>query len=137
MVRPLGFQTDDRSVRRAGLDYWDYLDLQITPNWDTLTQSIPVTRHWYFTRFAKRSLWTVDFTPGDALVFGSESKGLPSTICDPANPRAIRIPTAPEIRSLNLANSVSIAVYECLRQLGASSQNDRSVASVDSDGPQA
>lgn len=115
LVRPLGFRLDEQRVKRAGLDYWQYLDWEATSNWDALTTRLP-SRKWYFTKNADREYTEADFQIGDALVFGSETSGLPSTILAHAGPTALRIPMREEVRSLNLSCSVAIALYEALRQ---------------------
>jgi tRNA (cytidine/uridine-2'-O-)-methyltransferase len=120
IVRPIPFQIDEKAVRRAGLDYWTHLNLQITDDWDQLRQALPESdqrRYWYFSRWAKRPCWDAIFNRGDVLVFGSETSGLPESIRQSAGQRALRLPTTAEVRSLNLSNTVAIAVYELLRQL--------------------
>lgn len=119
IVRPIPFQIDQRTVRRAGLDYWPHLDLRMVDSWDELGAKLPENegrRYWYFSRFAKKSLWEAEFQRGDALVFGSETTGLPPSLRENAGPYALRLPTTLEVRSLNLSNTVAIAVYELLRQ---------------------
>ena len=123
MVRPLGFQIDDRRLRRAGLDYWQYLDWELVQDWETLAANLPDAKMWFFTKKAQRSYTTPTFAPGDALVFGSESRGLPDTLLRESGDSALRIPIRPEVRSLNLSNSVAVAVYECRRQWGAGGES--------------
>ncbi len=93
IVRPCGFRLDDRRLRRAGLDYWQHLDFEAVANWDELRGRLEGHRFWYFTRQATRSLWQADFSTGDALVFGSETQGLPGPILEAANHQALVIPT--------------------------------------------
>lgn len=116
LVRPLGFRVDDYHLRRAGLDYWQHLEWQVVDDWDELTSNLPTARHWYFTKFATAGMGEAAYQPGDVLVFGRESQGLPKSITQQAPDRCLRIPIRPELRSLNLSNSVSIASYEALGQ---------------------
>jgi tRNA (cytidine/uridine-2'-O-)-methyltransferase len=116
LVRPLGFRLDDRHLHRAGLDYWRHLDWEAVDDWPTLVDRLPCRRPWFFTKTAERVYTEAAFSPGDALVFGSESQGLPRQILDAQPDRCLRIPMAPEARSLNLAVAVGVAAYEALRQ---------------------
>ncbi|WP_417729822.1 tRNA (cytidine(34)-2'-O)-methyltransferase [Rosistilla oblonga] len=118
LVRPLGFKIDEHSVRRAGVDYWHMLNLQLVDSIGEVQQALPQRKFWYFSRFARRSLWEAEIDLGDAIVFGRESAGLPEEILDLDSPQAIRIPTTEQVRSLNLSNTAAIAVYEVLRQHG-------------------
>ncbi len=117
LVRPLGFRVDDYYLRRAGLDYWEHLEWQVVDNWDELQTNMAGDRKWFFTKKAQRTYLDVAFQPGDTLVFGSESAGLPESLlaAQPADSQ-LRIPTRPEVRSLNLSNAVAVAAYEALRQ---------------------
>jgi tRNA (cytidine/uridine-2'-O-)-methyltransferase len=119
LVRPLGFRVDDYYLRRAGLDYWEHLLWQVVDDWQQLQTSLN-GRYWFFTKKASRSYLDVEYQLGDVLVFGSESAGLPDAILSsrPADSQ-LRIPTRPEVRSLNLSNAVAVAAYEALRQFGA------------------
>ena len=116
LVRPLGFQVDDRQLRRAGLDYWEHLAWEVADDWADLRRRLPTDRLWLFTKKADRDYLNADFAPGDALVFGSESGGLPDSVHAEAPTRRLRIETRPEVRSLNLSNSVAVAGYEAARQ---------------------
>jgi tRNA (cytidine/uridine-2'-O-)-methyltransferase len=119
LVRPLGFRVDDYYLRRAGLDYWEHLEWQVVDNWDELQSALPAGRRWLFTKKAERSYLDARFEPADVLVFGSESSGLPDSLLDAHPPDSrLRIPTRPEVRSLNLSNAVAVASYEALRQWG-------------------
>jgi tRNA (cytidine/uridine-2'-O-)-methyltransferase len=118
LVRPLGFRVDDYHLRRAGLDYWERLTWEAVDDWNALTVALPTQRRWLFTKRAERSFWDAEFQPGDALVFGSESAGLPDSLQRQHPNTLLRIPTSDDVRSLNLSNSVGIAVYEALRQWG-------------------
>jgi len=117
LVRPLGFRVDDYYLRRAGLDYWQYLQWQVVDDWTELTGQLTVERHWYFTKCAQRPYTAACFAERDVLVFGRESQGLPSQLLQNRPERCLRIPTRPEVRSLNLSNCVAVAVYEVARQL--------------------
>ncbi len=118
LVRPLGFRVDDYYLRRAGLDYWQHLGWEVVDDWPTLLAQLPAERHWYFTKKATRSYATAALQMGDVLVFGSESQGLPDELISPSTDRNLRVPTRPEVRSLNLSNTVAVATYEALRQWG-------------------
>lgn len=117
LVRPLGFRVDDYYLRRAGLDYWQHLQWEVVDDWEALEERLPQDRHWYFSKKASRSYAGAEIRQRDALVFGSESRGLPDKML--AEPdRCLRIPTRGEVRSLNLSNAVAVAGYEALRQQG-------------------
>ncbi|TWT96106.1 tRNA (cytidine(34)-2'-O)-methyltransferase [Botrimarina colliarenosi] len=118
LVRPLGFQVDDRQLRRAGLDYWQHLEWEVVDDWEDLLQKLPTDRLWLFTKHGDRGFYEADYAAGDALVFGSESSGLPPSLIQQAEGRRLRIPTLPEVRSLNLSVSVALAGYEACRQAG-------------------
>jgi tRNA (cytidine/uridine-2'-O-)-methyltransferase len=118
LVRPLGFRMDDRHLRRAGLDYWQHLDWEAVDDWSALVERLPSCRLWCFTKTAARAYTEATFAPGDGLVFGSESQGLPRGLLDANADRCLRIPMAPAARSLNLAVSVAVAAFEAARQFG-------------------
>lgn len=121
LVDPLGFLVDDKHVRRAGLDYWEHVDLRRYPSWDAFAATRPPGRLLLFAARPPGPAYTrIHFRADDLLVFGSESRGLPQAI-RAAHPDAIHtIPVhSPHVRSLNLANAVAIVLYEGLRQLGA------------------
>lgn len=119
IVEPASFQITDKQVRRAGLDYWPHLNLEMVPDWEMFLSKINTKRLFFFSKFAKRTVWDVQFEQGDVFVFGRESSGLPSHILDPDDPRSLRLPTTNQVRSLNLATTVGIALYEQQRQLMA------------------
>jgi tRNA (cytidine/uridine-2'-O-)-methyltransferase len=120
LVKPLGFRMTDKHIRRAGLDYWQHLSLQTVTNWDELTQRLAGRRFWYFSRQAERPHSTADFAANDVLVFGSESSGLPNALRENSPPQQwLRIPTSNKVRSLNLACTVAVAIFEARRQLPA------------------
>ncbi len=119
LVEPLGFSLEDKYLKRAGLDYWDLLDLHIHPNYEALEASLPPTaRYWYATTKGGRSYASVTYREDDVLVFGKETKGLPEELLRAHPERCIRIPMIDEARSLNLSNAVAIISYEMLRQTG-------------------
>jgi tRNA (cytidine/uridine-2'-O-)-methyltransferase len=117
LVRPLGFRMDDYYLRRAGLDYWPHLEWEAVDNWPALVERLPQPPY-LFTKAAERLYTDVAWQPGDVLVFGSESSGLPASLRTEHADRLIRIPIRPQVRSLNLSNSVAIVLYEALRQNG-------------------
>jgi tRNA (cytidine/uridine-2'-O-)-methyltransferase len=116
LVRPLGFQIDDRRLRRAGMDYWDHLEWEAVADWDALVQRLQGRQFWFFTKTAERHYTDATFRPGDVLVFGSESNGLPRTILEPNPEACLRIPIRPEARSLNLSVAAAVAAFEAHRQ---------------------
>jgi tRNA (cytidine/uridine-2'-O-)-methyltransferase len=116
LVKPLGFSLDEKSVRRAGLDYWKDVDLKVWENFDAFLAAHPKARLWFLSKKAEKSAWTVEFAEDDFLVFGPETRGLPESWLDH---RAIRIPMQKDsTRSLNLATAVAIVLYEAQRQVG-------------------
>ena len=117
LVRPLGFSTDDAYLRRAGLDYWQYLEWEVVDDWAALVEKLPVELHWYFSKKGTRNYGDVQFQPGAVLVFGSESQGLPEELLERPE-RCLRIPMRAEVRCLNLSNAAAVACYEALRQWG-------------------
>lgn len=118
LVRPLGFRVDDHKMRRAGLDYWEHLKWETANSWDEFERTHDTSRFWYFSKFATHDYCDVQYETGDYLVFGSETRGLPKELIRRCSERALRIPMFPEVRSLNLSNSVAIAIYEAARQTG-------------------
>jgi tRNA (cytidine/uridine-2'-O-)-methyltransferase len=136
LVGKLGFRTDEHSVRRAGLDYWHLVDvhehgsLDDAERWIAEADGVP-RRSWLFTGKANRSYLDSDFRAGDVLVFGRESTGLDETLLAQRANQCVGIPTIGRVRSLNLSNSVAIAVYEALRQIGALTLGDSAPADPD------
>lgn len=116
LVRPLGFRVDDYYLRRAGLDYWQFLEWEAVDDWNALVERLGARPFWYFSKTAEREYTDARFAAGDVLVFGSESEGLPPTMIESQRERLLRIPIRSQVRSLNLSNSVGIAAYEALRQ---------------------
>lgn len=118
LIEPLGFRLDEKSIRRAGMDYWQYLDVHRYMNFDEFREKNPQAKIWMATTKAKRSYTEVAYGPDDYIMFGKESAGIPEEILVENEENCIRIPMLPTIRSLNLSNSVSIVLYEALRQNG-------------------
>ena len=117
LVEPLGFSLDEKALRRAGMDYWHLCDVKRWTSLAALQASEPAARYFFFTTMASKIYWNVSFDVGDFLVFGRESRGLPESLLR-ANPEAcLTIPMQPDARSLNLATSVGIALYEAKRQI--------------------
>ncbi len=117
LVRPLAFSLDEARVRRAGLDYWPHLDLHVHENWDAFLAAERPRRMLLFTTRTRRSLYSVRFEEGDALVFGNETSGLPAPFYERYREALVTIPMpGAHARSHNLANAVSIVLYEALRQ---------------------
>lgn len=118
LVRPLGFQLDARHVRRAGMDYWPLVDWEAVDEFAEVERRLPDSRVWCLTKSAERTIWEATFAPGDVLLFGSESRGLPERILAADPGRNLSLPMRPEVRSLNLASTVNTVVYEAVRQFG-------------------
>ena len=116
LVRPLGFRIDDYYLRRAGLDYWQYLEWEVADDWQSLMNRLPQRRPWYFTKTATASYTGAAFERGDVFVFGSESQGLPPSLLAENRDRCLRVPIRSEVRSLNLSNTVAIITFEARRQ---------------------
>ncbi len=119
LIEPLGFQLDDRHLKRAGLDYWPYVDLRVHGSWREFLDRHGGGQLYFFSRKAARSYVSARFEEDDFLVFGPETRGLPEKLLHANEARSYVIPMmSPAVRSLNLANAVSIVLYEGLRQLG-------------------
>jgi len=119
LVGPLGFSLEDRYLRRAGLDYWPHVRLRSHASWEDFRTSKPTAPLYLFSAQASRPYTSVSYRPGDYLVFGGETRGLPASLLEEHRDRALRIPMSnPNVRSLNLANAAAIVLYEALRQLG-------------------
>lgn len=118
LVRPLGFSVGDRYLKRAGLDYWSELSLFYYDSFQELEEKYPDSRFYLFSTHASRSYAQVEYRPGDFLVFGKETAGLGPELLSRRSDDAVRIPMRHNLRSLNLSNSVAIAVYEAFRQNG-------------------
>ncbi|MDE7306342.1 MAG: tRNA (uridine(34)/cytosine(34)/5-carboxymethylaminomethyluridine(34)-2'-O)-methyltransferase TrmL [Clostridia bacterium] len=117
LVRPLGFNVSDKYLKRAGLDYWDEVEITYYDSFGEVLKKFPSASFFYFTTKGLNRHCDVKFKEGDFLVFGKETKGLPEELLKEHKDECLRIPMIGETRSLNLSNSVAIAVYEGLRQL--------------------
>lgn len=119
LVGKLGFSIDDRQLKRAGLDYWDAVDVRLWPNLADLQNAFPDGRFWYTSKKAEKTYLEAIFSPGDFLVFGKETLGLPEELLSENSRQSIRIPIfSPIVRSLNLSTAAGIVLYEALRQSG-------------------
>lgn len=118
LIEPLGFSLEDRHLKRAGLDYWPLLDLEIHHNWTAFIEAYPDAPLWLMTTKAARRYDRADFKERVFLVFGKETAGLPENLLARYPERCLRIPMKEEARSLNLGNAVAITVYEACRQSG-------------------
>jgi tRNA (cytidine/uridine-2'-O-)-methyltransferase len=120
LIEPLGFSLDDRQVKRAGLDYWEYVDLHVWPSWDVFECELPALGEpFFFSTRARRLIWDAPLgaAPSIVLVFGRETGGLPADLHQRYAERFLSMPIdSPRVRSLNLSTSVGIVVYEVLRQ---------------------
>jgi tRNA (cytidine/uridine-2'-O-)-methyltransferase len=116
MIRPLGFEVSDKYLKRAGLDYWNLVDISYYDSFEELQARFPNSRFFFFTTKARRRHSDIAYQDGDFLVFGKETKGLPEELLMKNEPTCVRIHMDGRARSLNLSNSAAIAVYEALRQ---------------------
>lgn len=118
LVRPLGFEVSDKHLKRAGLDYWQYLDISYYDSIEeVMDKYFNGKNFWFFSTKAKHVHSDVSYSDGDFLVFGKETKGLPEPLLEKYYDRCVRLPMREQTRSLNLSNSVCVGVYEALRQL--------------------
>jgi len=118
LIEPLGFKIDDKHLKRAGLDYWEFVDLRVYNSWAQFLETNSGEPLWYLSKKAARSYTQVNFSEDDYLIFGPETRGLPEEWLALNAERALRIPMmGTGVRSLNLSNAVSIVLYEGLRQL--------------------
>lgn len=118
LVKPLGFEISDKHLKRAGLDYWDMLDIHIYENYAEFEEKNPVGKRYLATTKARRLYTEIQFEQGGYLLFGKETKGLPPEILARYPDTTLRLPMRSDARSLNLSNSVAVVVYEALRQWG-------------------
>jgi tRNA (cytidine/uridine-2'-O-)-methyltransferase len=117
LIQPLGFSLDDRALRRAGLDYWHEVKVTVWESFAALQDAQPPDTRWFFlTTKATRAYWSAEFRAGDFLVFGRETKGLPESLLAANAERCLTIPMPGSTRSLNLATSVGVVLYEAMRQ---------------------
>ena len=118
LVRPLGFSVDDKSLKRAGLDYWDELNVVYHDSFAEIEETYPDARFFLLSTHATKSYADVSYQDGDILVFGKETAGLGQALLERRAEDAVRIPMREGLRSLNLSNSVALVLYEALRQSG-------------------
>ncbi|MGQ0578446.1 MAG: tRNA (uridine(34)/cytosine(34)/5-carboxymethylaminomethyluridine(34)-2'-O)-methyltransferase TrmL [Betaproteobacteria bacterium] len=119
LIEPLGFRLEDRQLKRAGLDYHEYAQIQVHQSWEAFLASVPSIRRFAFSTKATNRYDQVGFQAGDVLVFGPETSGLPEQVSASFEPqRRLRLPMVPASRSLNLSNAVAAVVYEAWRQNG-------------------
>ena len=123
LIHPLGFKITDKNLRRAGMDYWKSLDVIEHPNWDSFVHSSHRPKNIFLlSTHAKKSIWDASFQAGDGFLFGNEGGGVPADIHQWAGDQRLTIPKySPDLRSLNLAVSVGISVYEAIRQISQAS----------------
>ena len=120
LIEPLGFSLDEKQVKRAGLDYWEHVDMRVWQDWNTFERELPTLGEpYFFSTKASRLLWEAPLGAAASvvLVFGRETGGLPDSIHDRYSERMLTMPIhSPHVRSLNLSTSVGVALYEVLRQ---------------------
>lgn len=116
LVKPLGFSLDEKQIKRAGLDYWNLIDLKIWNSFEDLQKNYPNSNFFFATTKTTKNYTDVKYSPNDFIVFGPESKGIPSEIREANKDNCITIPMIEMGRSLNLSNSAVIILYEALRQ---------------------
>lgn len=116
LIEPLGFHLNEKSIKRAGMDYWEHLDVTRYANFEEFKEKHPNAKIWLATTKAKHVYSDVQFGEDDFIMFGKESAGIPEEILVDYEETCIRIPMLDEIRSLNLSNSVAVILYEALRQ---------------------
>ncbi|MGU3472352.1 tRNA (uridine(34)/cytosine(34)/5-carboxymethylaminomethyluridine(34)-2'-O)-methyltransferase TrmL [Paenibacillus sp. D51F] len=116
LVRPLGFDTDDRTLKRAGLDYWHAVQVHYYDSFQEVKDAFPEGRFFYASTKASKRYDQLDYRDGDLFVFGKETKGLPPELVAANLDTAIRMPMTGSVRSLNLSNSAAIVLFEALRQ---------------------
>ena len=125
LIEPLGFSVDEKHLRRAGLDYWQYLEVYTYKDLDEFFEKNKGGEYFYFSTKAPQKHTDVSYPENAYLFFGKESKGLPEELIEENLSHAVRIPMMSELRSLNLSNSVAIAVYEAQRQHGFAGLEDK------------
>ncbi len=116
LIKPLGFDISDKAVKRAGLDYWQLVDIHVYENLDDFFQKTHACDLWLLTTKAPRSYAEAAFSPDCFLLFGKETRGLPEDLLASHRDRCLRIPIREEARSLNLSNAVAVVAFEALRQ---------------------
>ncbi len=118
LIEPLGFRLDDARLKRAGLDYWEFVDLWVHPHWRVFREALARDRCLYFSSRGTRSYLDAPYAPNSVLVFGNETQGMPRRILEKYPDRIFRVPMGRTVRSLNLATTTGIVLYEAVRQLG-------------------
>ncbi|HRJ73645.1 MAG TPA: tRNA (cytidine(34)-2'-O)-methyltransferase [Terrimicrobiaceae bacterium] len=117
LVEPLGFSLDEKALKRAGMDYWEKCDVKVWPAFADLRTAAGTARFFFLTTKSRRPYWDECFQDGDYLVFGRETRGLPESLLAAHPESCLTIPMQPDARSLNLATSAGIVLYEAVRQL--------------------
>ena len=117
IIRPIAFFLDDKTMRRAGCDYWEHLDLEIHDSLSDLYSKAGDTNFYYVSKFGKMRYSEIDYKDGDYLIFGSEQHGLPKEVLETNSDKTLFIPMSGPARSLNLSNSVAVVLYEAIRQI--------------------
>lgn len=119
LIEPMGFSIDDRSLKRAGLDYWKHLGVIVHPSLDAFLGRTKAMKHWFLSTRASKAYDKAEFAYGDVLVFGKETKGLPQSVLDAFPDYALRIPQRPgSVRSINLSTAVGVVAYAALARIG-------------------
>jgi tRNA (cytidine/uridine-2'-O-)-methyltransferase len=118
LVEPVAFRLDDASLKRAGVDYWPELEWELVAGWPRLLERLGERPMWFFSARASRPYTEAVYARGDAVVFGSESRGLPPEFHRQYAERMLTIPSRPQVRSLNLSNAAAVVCYEAVRQFG-------------------
>jgi len=121
LIEPMGFSLADDQLKRAGLDYWEHVDLWVHPGWGDFRTALARERCLYFSSHGSQSYLDAPYAENSVLVFGNETIGMPESIREKHPERVYRIPMAPAVRSLNLATAVGIVLYEALRRLSTTS----------------
>lgn len=118
LIKPLGFELTDKYLKRAGLDYWQYLEYKVYENWEEFLEKNNNANYWLLTTKADKSFWDVKFQENDYLVFGPETRGLPEELIKENFDRSLKVPMrSDKSRSLNLASTTQTVFYEAFRQL--------------------
>lgn len=118
LIEPLGFSLADKYLKRAGMDYFSMVEMEVLPNFEALLEKYPAASFHFASTKAPRAYTEAAYGAEDFLVFGCETRGLPESLLGKVYDRCVRIPMRPDARSLNLSNSVAILLYEALRQQG-------------------
>jgi len=132
LIQPLGFALDDPRLKRAGLDYWDAVDMWVHPHWRAFRDAVARDRCLYYSAHGTRSYLEASYEPNSVLVFGNETHGMPVRIREKHPERVFRIPMGPAVRSLNLATAVGIVLYDAIRSLGMTIESERVITPPES-----